>query len=41
LTVFFNWVKARVEIQGNETADRLTKKAAADDIEEMVYDKIP
>ena len=30
-TVFFNWVKAHVRIQGNEMADHLAKKAATDD----------
>jgi ribonuclease HI len=40
-TVFFNWVKAHVGTQGNELADRLTKKAATEDIGERVYDKIP
>ena len=40
-TVFFNWVKARVGIQGNEMADRLAKKAATEDIGEIIYDKIP
>ena len=40
-TLFFNWVKAHVEIEGNERADFLAKKAAADDIGEIVYDKIP
>jgi len=39
--VFFNWVKAHVGIQGNEMADRLAKKAATEDIGEIVYDKIP
>jgi len=39
--VFFNWVKAHVRIQGNETADRLAKKAVTDDTGELVYDKIP
>ena len=29
--MFFNWVKAHVGIQGNEMADRLTKKAETDD----------
>jgi hypothetical protein len=41
LTVFFNWVKAHVGIQGNELANRLAKKAATDDKGETVYDKIP
>jgi len=40
-TVLFNWVKALVEIEGNEMADRLAKKAATDDIGELVYDKVP
>ena len=39
--MFFNWVKAHVGIQGNELADRLSKKAATDDKGEIVYDKIP
>jgi len=39
--VFFSWVKVHVGIQGNEMADRLAKKAATDDIGELVYDKIP
>jgi len=30
-TVFFNWVKAHVGIEGSEMADRLAKKAATDD----------
>jgi hypothetical protein len=34
-------VKAYVGIQGNEMADRLAKKAATEDIGEIVYDKIP
>jgi len=34
-------VKAHAGIQGNETADRLAKKAATDDRGEFVYDKIP
>jgi len=40
-TVYCNWVKAHVGIKGNEMADRLAKKAATEDIEEIVYDKIP
>jgi ribonuclease HI len=40
-TVFFKWVKAHVEIQGNVMADHLAKKAAMDDIGEIVYDKTP
>jgi hypothetical protein len=34
-------VKVHVGIQGNEMAYRLPKKVAADDIGEIVYDKIP
>jgi len=34
-------VKAHVGIAGNEMADRLTKKAATDDIGKLVYEKIP
>jgi len=40
-TVFFNWVKAHIRIKGNEMADRLAKKAAMEDIGEIIYDKIP
>ena len=39
--MLFNWVKAHIGIQGNEMADHLGKKAATDDIGELVYDKIP
>jgi len=39
-TVFFNWVKACVRIQGNKMADLWAKKAVTDDIGELVYDKI-
>jgi len=39
--LFFNWVKAHVGIQGNKMADRLAKKAATEDIGEIVYDKMP
>jgi hypothetical protein len=39
-TVNFSWVKAHVEIQGNERADRLAMKAATEDIREIVYGKI-
>jgi ribonuclease HI len=31
-------VKAHIGIQGNETADRLAKKAAMEDTGEIVYD---
>jgi hypothetical protein len=40
-TVFSNWVKAHVGIKGNDMADRLAKKAATEDIGEIIYDKIP
>ena len=40
-TVFFNWVKAHVGIQGNEMANSLAKKAATEDIGEIIFDKIP
>ena len=40
-TVFCNWAKALVGIQGNEVADRLVQKAATEDIGETVDDKIP
>jgi len=39
-TVFLNWVKAHIGIQGNEMADHLAKKAATD-TGETAYDKIP
>ena len=39
--MLFNWVKAHVRIQGNETAESLAEKAAADDKGETEYDKIP
>jgi ribonuclease HI len=39
--VYFNWVKAHVGIQGNELADHLAKKAATEDIGEIVYVKTP
>ena len=35
-TVIFNWVKAHVEIEGNEVADRLTKNEATDNAGELV-----
>jgi len=37
-TVFFNWEKAHIPIQGNETADRLAKEAATEDKGEILYD---
>ena len=39
--MFFNWVKAHVRIQGNDMAECLAKKAATEDIGEIIYDKIP
>jgi ribonuclease HI len=35
-TVFCNWVKAHVGIKGNGMADRLVKKAATEDIGEII-----
>ena len=37
----FGWVKAHIGIEGNETADKLAKAAAADSQLNIVYDKIP
>ena len=39
--MYFSWVKAHVGIKGNEMADHLAKKAATEDIGEIIYDKIP
>ena len=36
----FNWVKAHIGIQRNETANPLAKEAATEDTEEIVYDKL-
>jgi hypothetical protein len=40
-TVYCNWVKAHVGIQGNEKTDNLAKKTATEYIGEIAYGKIP
>ena len=40
-TIHFRWVKAHTGIEGNEVADKLTKEAAQEDDQNIVYARIP
>ena len=39
--IHFGWVKAHIGIEGNEEADRLAKKAAQEDDQNIAYNRIP